>query len=387
MATATAYYSVNMDTASTWYGDVTIANSRHIQISNGGYVQNYYGSFTYDRYGLTGGTVTSTNYYEFGTKVYEISGGSYSALTVERYVNTGNMAGLFSYVFAGNDTFNGSAQADVINGFAGNDNLRGNGGNDLLKGGIGNDTLNGGSGADRLIGGAGNDVYYVDNIGDKVFETTTTGGSVNAGGADRVISSVSFSLSAYTGVSFVENLTLSGSAAINATGNGLANALVGNSAANILRGGNGNDTLVGGGGADTLYGDAGNDLLRGGAGSDVLNGGTGQDAFRFDTALGTSATPVIDRIRDFSVTDDTIQLENSIFTKLGTSTTGAINPAYFRAISTGGVTDSNDYLVYNKSTGALLYDANGGINGLADAIHFATLSPSLALTSNDFVLV
>ena len=74
MAIATAYYSVNMDTAQARYGDVTIANASHIQVADGGYVQNYYGSFTYDSYGLTGGTVTGSNYYEFGSKTDEITG-------------------------------------------------------------------------------------------------------------------------------------------------------------------------------------------------------------------------------------------------------------------------------------------------------------------------
>lgn len=58
MATATAFYGINMNAAQTWYGDVTVATSTHIQISYGGYAQNYYGSgFTYNAYTVTGGTV------------------------------------------------------------------------------------------------------------------------------------------------------------------------------------------------------------------------------------------------------------------------------------------------------------------------------------------
>ena len=140
-----------------------------------------------------------------------------------------------------------------------------------------------------MQGGAGNDIYYVDNTGDKVYETTSTTSMINAGGTDKINSSISFNLSAYTGVSHVEYLTLIGSSAISGTGNKLANTLTGNGAANVLRGGGANDTLVGGSGADTLYGDAGNDMLRGGLGNDILYGGTGQDIFRFDTALSTSA--------------------------------------------------------------------------------------------------
>jgi len=111
----------------------------------------------------------------------------------------------------------------------------------------GNDTLNGGTGADTLIGGAGNDIYTVDNVGDLVVEAAGEG-------ADIVNASVSYTLS-----SEVENLTLTGTAAINGTGNSLANTLLGNAAANILSGGDGNDVLNGGAGADTLIGGNGDD--------------------------------------------------------------------------------------------------------------------------------
>ena len=64
MATATAYFSVNMETAQVWYGYVSKASSTHIQITYGGYVQNYYGNFTYSGNYLSGDTVTSSNYFE-----------------------------------------------------------------------------------------------------------------------------------------------------------------------------------------------------------------------------------------------------------------------------------------------------------------------------------
>jgi trimeric autotransporter adhesin len=140
---------------------------------------------------------------------------------------------------AGNDTLIGTSGNDVLDGLAGNDVLRGLAGNDTLIGGGGNDLLDGGLGTDSMTGGTGNDTYIVDVAGDIVTE------SLNSG-TDTVQSNVTHTLGAN-----VENLTLTGTAAINGTGNALGNILTGNSAANILTGGAGNDVYVIGAG-DTV---------------------------------------------------------------------------------------------------------------------------------------
>ena len=69
-------------------------------------------------------------------------------------------------------------------------------------------------------------------------------------GIDLVIASVSFTLTDFD----VENLTLTGAAGIDGTGNDLANILTGNSADNALNGGAGADSCSGGPGADTVTG-------------------------------------------------------------------------------------------------------------------------------------
>jgi Ca2+-binding RTX toxin-like protein len=124
-------------------------------------------------------------------------------------------------------------------------------GNQSLDGGTGFDILDGGAGIDTLSGGAGNDQYLVDTDTDTIIESVD-------GGIDTVISSFTQTNSLADNV---ENLTLTGTAAINATGNTLPNRLVGNSGNNLLTGGAGNDTLTGGNGADTLTGGQGNDTL------------------------------------------------------------------------------------------------------------------------------
>jgi len=189
-----------------------------------------------------------------------------------------------------------------------------------------------------MTGGAGNDSYTIDNVGDRIVELA-------GGGHDSAVSSVSFTLSAG-----LEDLTLTGTADLAATGNGDANAIIGNDGANLLRGGLGDDQLWGKLGADTLRGEAGNDTIIGGAGRDIMTGGTGSDTFVFAGGdfAGTSAT-TCDLIMDFNHAEgDKIDLSavdaniasaatNEAFTFIGSDAFGHIAGQLRVAVMTGGV--------------------------------------------------
>ncbi len=203
-----------------------------------------------------------------------------------------------------------------------------------------------------MQGGLGDDAYYVDAAGDSIGE--------EGDGIDSVFSSITYTLG-----STLENLTLTGTAAINGTGNEEANILTGNNGANRLIGGLGIDTL------------------NGGLGNDNLTGGEGGDVFLFSTALSGTANK--DIITDFIAGEDHIHLENTIFSKL--ISTGSLSEGNFHASSTGVALDSYDYILYNTTTGGLFYDMNGSAAG--GSIQFATLTPATTgeVKFTDFVVV
>ena len=158
-------------------------------------------------------------------------------------LNLSNLRNVENVILSGTGAFTVVGN-DLSNSLVGNASVNN------LQGGAGNDALDGGAGADTLIGGLGNDTYVVDNLKDVISETSTLAGEI-----DTVRSSLNWSLGAN-----LENLTLTGSAHLNGSGNALNNVLIGNTGNNVLSGGAGNDKLDGSSGIDTLVGGTGNDI-------------------------------------------------------------------------------------------------------------------------------
>jgi Ca2+-binding RTX toxin-like protein len=286
MATVTASTPFDMNTYAILYGTMAGASPTFFQIQNSAQWQDYIGdNFTYDPIGNTGGVLNETYHYLNGALLYSVTGLNHDMSAVNIYHGNNDPQGLLGFLLSGNDTFIGSSGNDYAKGYAGNDSL---------DGGNGNDTLDGGTGADVLSGGVGADTYVVDDAGDLVGEA---GGEPFPDG-DTVIASLTYALPPT-----MENLVLSGSAAINGTGNSFGNVMNGNGANNLLDGAAGNDTINGGGGHDTLIGGSGIDALAGGDGNDtyVLDAaadtvteaaGAGTDQVRTTVTLGVLAANV-----------------------------------------------------------------------------------------------
>ncbi len=222
-------------------------------------------------------------------------------------------------------------------------NLTGNGLNNYMIGNDGANQLNGKGGADTMTGRAGNDKYFVDNAGDKAFETA-------GGGTDIVYTSVSFTLANDQEIESLSTITWELTDAIDLTGNGLNNQLLGNAGANRLDGKGGNDALHGKGGVDT---------------------------FAFTTALGAGN---VDDVYGFTSGDDEIQLDNAIFTQLAD---GALDPNAF--VVGPAAVGAEDRIIYNGATGQLYYDADG-VGGNA-AVLFAVLKTAPALDAADIFVI
>ncbi|PSJ57707.1 calcium-binding protein [Kumtagia ephedrae] len=311
--------------------------------------------------------------------------------------------------------FTGTATVDLVFGSAAADTFRSVGSGDIFE------------------GGTGNDLYRVYSADTQVVE-------IAGGGNDQIAAAVSYVLRAGVDVEQLTTTSSTGSAAINLTGNTLAQTIIGNAgdnilhdggkgAADILRGLAGNDTyrifnsgdtiadgagqgadkviaavdyalgngveietmqtngstgtagidLTGNGFDQSITGNAGNNRLDGKGGTDVLRGLGGKDTFVFSSALGAGN---VDTIVDFKAVDDTIELKNTVFAAVGT---GSLAASAFNANSSGTALEADDRIIYETDTGKLFYDADG--NGAGAAVQFAVLTGNPTITAADFVVV
>ncbi|NCS02594.1 MAG: hypothetical protein GPJ06_10735, partial [Microcystis aeruginosa G13-11] len=249
---------------------------------------------------------------------------------------------------------NGDSSNQTVNGTSGDDYINAGAGNDTVNGGEGNDILDGGTGNDRLAGGPGDDTYIVDNSRDVVIESAGQG-------QDTVKSSVNYTLTVN-----IENITLTGNANIDGTGNNLDNLITGNSGHNLLKGLDGNDTLLGSAG--------------------------GSDSFLFGSgAIFNSSDFGVDNISDFIKGTDKIILSKTSFNALVSTPGNSLQAAEFAAINDAAneldlVGSSSAKIVYNLATGNLFYNQNGATAGLGNGALFVTLNSIQPLNENDIFL-
>lgn len=212
----------------------------------------------------------------------------------------------------------------------------------------------------------------INEVNETFTLTLTSPTNANLGTRTSVTTTISDTLTASVTTTLptnVENLTLTGTTAINGTGNAGNNILQGNSGNNILSGLNGNDTLWGGDGNDTLTGGVGNDKY------------LFQSSGVFSSALGT------DYITQFEAGQDKVVLSKTTFSAI----TNAVGQAFtdFAVVSNDASVDaSNARIVFSQGTRSIFYNQNGNLISSTAVFKFADLGNSgITLSSSDFILV
>jgi Ca2+-binding RTX toxin-like protein len=279
---------------------------------------------------------------------------------------------------SGGDSLTGTAQADLLAGEAGADTLAGLGGNDTLYGGTNRDqldggdgddhlfgeaaedTLAGGAGLDTLDGGDGDDTYLADDAGDVIVEQA-------GGGNDLVLASVSWTAAAH-----VERVTLTGEAAIDATGSADDNVLTGNAADNVLDGAAGADTLIGGDGNDTYVVDNAGDVV---IESALRNEGT-------DQILASVSYTASTGVEQLTLTGEAVidATGNTLANMLvGNAAANRLDGAAGADTMIGGT--GNDTYVVDQYGDVVVEEADGGIDQIV-----ATLSWTLGANVENLTL-
>jgi Ca2+-binding RTX toxin-like protein len=195
---------------------------------------------------------------------------------------------------------------------------------------------------------------------------------------DTLTASVTTTLSAN-----VENLTLTGTGAINGIGNAANNVITGNSANNILNGGLGTDTLIGG---------AGNDILTGGLGKDTLTGGLGADRFDYRN-LAHSVFNTFDVITDFNANPG-----NDLFVVSTARTGGFSNAGTVAGLDVLSIANKLNNTTFKANSAAqfsfgsrtfvAINDATAGFSATTDAIIEVTgLTGTLGISNFTTALV
>jgi Ca2+-binding RTX toxin-like protein len=305
---------------------------------------------------------------------------------------------------AGNDTITGSTGNDVIYGGAGSDTLKGGAGNDIFMGYLEYDDVNlsnaeflanlnveKSNSIDYLYGGLGNDLYILDRF----VNTPIIVENANEG-TDTILGD----LQTYTLGANIENYVNDSNFTIDGVPQTIS--IYGNELNNIIKTSPEtwdtlNDILVtvdsswdakeafyGYAGNDTLISGSGDDLLDGGTGNDTMSGGLGNDTFIFSTALGATN---IDTITDFESGTDKIGLSKAIMTALGPVGSNLSDAAFYAAAGAVKGLQNDDRIIYDTTTGALYYDADGSGSSLAIKFANVELGMGQSLSSSDFEIV
>ncbi|MGD9865954.1 MAG: calcium-binding protein [Pseudodonghicola sp.] len=298
------------DLLSLDFDQVLVANSTQITGYAGSVYVSFTGDFSYNSFGLSGGTLRGLSFSENGVPLMTYT---------DMHVNVLNLlygAGVEQALFGGSDTVISYWNTGSIYSMSyGNDRLTLGTGDDFVDGGAGIDTLVLGTpyqparirpfGDDGVIVSSAKGYDTLQSVEILEFAGKTVGLVTGTEVRDRLVGDI------YAGVTIDQifggrgNDSLSGRSGNDRLLGGAGNdTLLGQSGADTLLGQGGADRLSGGTGNDRLSGGVGNDILAGESGDDVLSGDAGRDRFQFGKGDGA------DRITDFQIGLDLIEIDS-----------------------------------------------------------------------------
>jgi Ca2+-binding RTX toxin-like protein len=390
----------------------SISTLSYLEIQSGSYKFSLAGTFKFNSdFDLTSASLTAFSYTDGSNKFMVSDLANIDVMSI--FNSEADLAESDVKTFlSGADTITGDSKENYLAGFGGADSLTGLEGNDTLDGGAGNDTLNGGNGSDRylitaLTGGddtvtdtGGTDDALVWNSGtsSNTYIDVSRGGlsTTNANlivkvYQDGVLKQTNTVVNQFSNTASTAT-TISGTAPTSAIEGvyiadddqylKIVNSLTGTSADELIVGTAGANTLRGNAGIDFMFGGAGNDTLNGGEGADQLDGGAGNDIFIFNTSTASN----VDKIVDFTTGSDKIQLSKSIFANAG-ATGNLTNNAFWSAAGAVKGHDADDRVIYNETSGALYYDADGNGSGVAVQIALLGTSSHPTIAYTDFAVI
>ncbi|MCP1561900.1 UNVERIFIED_ORG: Ca2+-binding RTX toxin-like protein [Methylobacterium sp. SuP10 SLI 274] len=319
---------------------------------------------------LNGGNGTDTATFESAATGYIVD------LNAQRTWN-----GSIGDILASIENAVGSRFNDTLISGAGTTHLEGRDGDDVLRvvpSNVSRIILDGGNGSDTVSYEDAGTGYYIDLSAQETWNFGNRG--------DKLVS-----IENAIGTRF--NDRMDGTAGNNLLRGGAGNDTIngwdgndeldGGDSEDVLNGGTGNDVIIGGVGNDTIYGGLGNDTIYGGdgndtisdlAGYDLIYGGSGSDTFVF--AKKDFGTP--DYIRDFTVGSDILYIDD--FRGFDDYYDGVLAENMFKDITKAPI-DADDIMIYNRNTGELFYDIDGG--GSEGAVLFVILDNKAALSHKD----
>lgn len=273
-------------------------------------------------------------------------------------------------------TFIGSAETTArvsVTGGDGADSIVGSNSSltDIIFGGSGNDTITGGAGADNLSGGDGEDVFIVLAGTEHGGSETITGGfqsdtvrfasattndtltlSANVTDTDNVLNVVISTAAGATSGTTALNVTavaLTGSLAVNLTGNDGANQLTGTANADTISAGAGADTITGGAGSDKFVFEStaaanGADII-----TDFMSGTDQINVSAFETAMGV-----------VTVTDDLTPANGTVYVLTsqvaGSADSSADVSKVLNAAATWSNTTATSWVVVSDDNSSTIYE-------------------------------